>query len=313
MSFGNESLRNRFIQALAQWITFIFYRLEVIGGGVPAGPVLLVMNHPNALLDPPILWAGSRRPVRFLAKSTLFTRSPLGLLVRYSGAIPVYRPRDEGADVTNNVSMFAAVHQALVRGEAVGIFPEGRSHSSGHLERIRTGAARITLEAFREGIPVLLVPVGINYERKTIFRSRVTVLFGAPFSAEDLREMYGTDPDQAVRLLTGRISERLRSLMVEAEPNMDAVLVERIDRLYAAARGLTDTPRDRVERKQTIARGIEELRVRNPVLYERLWFKMRVYDQRLQRFGLQDWNLDGPVPGQPFGASSFARPGMAFC
>ena len=267
MSSGNRSLGNRFIQVLAQWITFIFYRLEMIGEDIPAGPVLLVMNHPNALLDPAILRAGTRRPVRFLAKSPLFTHSPLGLLIRYSGAIPVYRPGDEGVDVTKNVSMFAAVQQALVRGEAVGIFPEGRSHSSGHLERLRTGAARITLEAFRERIPVLLVPVGINYERKTIFRSRVTVLFGVPFSAEDLLEIYRIDPDQAVRLLTDRISERLRSLMVEAEPNLDAALVERVDRLLTSARGLPDTPRERIERKQTIARGIELLRALNPALY----------------------------------------------
>ncbi|MBI5583265.1 MAG: 1-acyl-sn-glycerol-3-phosphate acyltransferase [Deltaproteobacteria bacterium] len=284
------------IQVLSWLITIIFYRLEIIGEGIPAGPVLLVMNHPNALLDPAVLWAGTRRPIRFLAKSTLFTRSPLGLLVRYSGAIPVYRHRDEGVDVSKNIATFAAVHQALARGETVGIFPEGISHSRGHLEPLRTGAARMALEALQEGIPLRLVPVGINYERKTIFRSRVTLLFGAPFSGADLLEIFRADPAQAVRLLTERITDRLRSLIVEVDPNFDAALVERVDQLYVAARDLTDTSRDRIERKKTIARGLERLRTHNPVLYELLWLKMRIYDRRLKRFGLNDRILENPVP-----------------
>jgi glycerol-3-phosphate O-acyltransferase / dihydroxyacetone phosphate acyltransferase len=295
-SLKRGNLASRLIQTLASLITFIFYRLEVIGEGIPVGPVLLVMNHPNALLDPAILLAGSRRPVRFLAKSTLFTRNPLGWLVRQSGAIPVYRPRDAGTDVTRNVAMFAAVQDALARDEAVGLFPEGISHSSGRLEPLRTGAARIALEAIRKGIPLRLVPVGINYERKTLFRSRVTLMFGAPFSGTDLLTNFQTDPAGAVRLLTERISERLRSMIVEADPHFDADLVERAARLYAAARGLVDTAGERIERRQTIARGLERLRTENPALYERLWLKMRVYDRRLHRLKLNDQVLGNPVP-----------------
>ncbi|MCU0580441.1 MAG: lysophospholipid acyltransferase family protein [Desulfobacterota bacterium] len=284
------------IQVLSWLITTIFYRMEIIGEGIPEGPVLLVMNHPNALLDPAVLLAGSRRPVRFLAKSTLFTRSPLGGLVRQSGAIPVYRPRDSGAAITQNVIMFADVQEALGRGQAVGLFPEGISHSSGRLEPLRTGAARIALEAFREGIPLRLVPVGINYERKTLFRSRVTLMFGTPFSGTDLLKNFQTDPPGAVRLLTERISERLRSLIVEADPRFDADLVARADRLYAAARGLADKARERIERRQTIARGLERLRTENPALYERLWLKMRAYDRRLHRLKLNDRILETPAP-----------------
>ena len=36
------------------------------------GAVLLLPNHPNALLDPALVWATAERDVRFLAKSTLF-------------------------------------------------------------------------------------------------------------------------------------------------------------------------------------------------------------------------------------------------
>lgn len=49
-------------------------------------------------------------------------------------------PAGAGGDVTRKVAVFAAVQDALTRGEAVGLFPEGISHSSGRLEPLRTTA-----------------------------------------------------------------------------------------------------------------------------------------------------------------------------
>src|SRR5690606_28731490 len=120
--------------------------------------------------DPALVMATAGRPVRFLAKSTLFT-GPFSPLLRAADAIPVYR-RQDGADVERNEETFADVHAALARGEAVCIFPEGISHSSGRLEPLRTGAARMALSAQAAGIDVPLVAVGINLEKKTTFRSR---------------------------------------------------------------------------------------------------------------------------------------------
>src|SRR6185436_8548347 len=118
---------------------------------------------------------------------------------------------DQGADVSKNAETFAAVSAALVEGAAVCLFPEGISHSTGRLEPLRTGAARIALAAEHAGTRVALVPVGLNFERKTAFRSRATVTYGAPFSAADL----AIAPDAsagAVRTLTDRIAERIRLL-----------------------------------------------------------------------------------------------------
>ena len=88
--------------------------------------------------------------MRFLAKSTLF-KGAFGPLMRAAGAIPVYR-RQDAADVQRNAESFAAVDAALAGAEAVCIFPEGISHSSGMLEPLRTGAARMALVS-RRGWP----------------------------------------------------------------------------------------------------------------------------------------------------------------
>src|SRR5512139_1264168 len=107
---------SRVILWLARVVSHVFYRVERAGGHVPDGPVLLVVNHPNALLDAAILWTTAGRDVRFLAKSTLFRRHIMAPLVRRSGAIPVYRRIDEGVDTSRNVETFAAVADALDSG-----------------------------------------------------------------------------------------------------------------------------------------------------------------------------------------------------
>jgi 1-acyl-sn-glycerol-3-phosphate acyltransferase len=284
------------LKALIRWLArvtcLVFYRVDCAGAPPPAGPLLLLPNHPNALLDPAVIWATAGRDVRFLAKSVLF-EGPLRPLVAGSGAIPVYRRVDEGADVSKNVEAFAAVDRALAAGDAICLFPEGISHSTGRLVALRTGAARMALTAAQAGVDVTLVPVGLNFERKTTFRSRVTVVYGQPFRCADLAS-HGAQPD-AVRALTDRIADRMRRLLVEADAAADRALIERVDRLYAAARGRHADPHDRVMRRRLIATGIERLRSADPERYDELLLRIRRYDERLRRFGLRDRHLDWQI------------------
>ena len=164
---------------------------------------------------------------------------------------------DQGVDTSKNAETFSAVSGALAAGDAICIFPEGISHSTGRLEPLRTGAARMALAAERAGTRVTLVPVGLNFDRKTAFRSRVTVVFGQPFSGRDLLEAKDGNEDAAVaRALTDRIATHMRRLLIEADPRGDAALVERVDRLYAAARDRPADPAERLARRRTIAEGM---------------------------------------------------------
>ena len=61
------------VRWLARMVSEVFYRVERAGHVPESGAVLLLPNHPNALLDPAIVWATAGRDVRFLAKSTLFS------------------------------------------------------------------------------------------------------------------------------------------------------------------------------------------------------------------------------------------------
>jgi glycerol-3-phosphate O-acyltransferase/dihydroxyacetone phosphate acyltransferase len=242
------------------------------------------------------VWATSNRDVRFLAKSTLF-ETPFKPFLAGAGAIPVYRRRDEGVDLSRNAEMFSAVDAALRAGDAVCIFPEGMSHSHGRLAALRTGAARIVLSAEASGTAVALVAVGLNFDRKATFRSRVTVAYGPAFRAADFAAQSHGDQQAAVRALTDGIAVHMKRLLIEADPGADARLVDRVDRLYAAARGRPHAPEERIARRQAIADGIERLRESDAARYEEILMQVRRYDQRLRRFGLRDRDLDMNVSG----------------
>ena len=287
---------SRALWTLVSLTVRVFYRVERVGPPLPDGALLLVANHPNALVDPSLIQTTAGRPIRFLAKSTLFHGDVLSPLIRGSGAIPVYRKIDPGVDTSRNVEMFAAVQRALADGHAICLFPEGISSDSGRLDQLRSGAARMALTSAAPGHPVTIVPVGLNFDRLPMFRSRVTAMFGQPFDGADLMEGFAQDPRGAAQRLTDRVADKLRVLMVEADPRADLPLVDRIDRLYAAARGVSRDPAARIRRRALIAGGIERLRRSDPVHYNTLLDDLRLYDNQLTAFGLRESDLDRRMP-----------------
>ncbi len=292
---GRTSPRS-WVGGIGRLVVHAYYKVERIGGPLPDGALLLVSNHPNTLIDPAVIQTTAGRPVRFLAKSTLFARHPFSPLIRRSGAIPVYRRKDPGVDTSRNVEMFSAVAASLASGEAICLFPEGTSHARGRLEPLRTGAARMVLDSCAAGHPVRIVPVGLNFDALARFRSRVTAVFGRAVDYADLATAFAEDEATVVRALTDRIEHRLKLLMVEAEPRHDLPVVERIDRLYAAARGASRDPRERLGRRRLIAAGMAELRRRDPARLAEIMAQVEEYGASLDRFRLRERDLDRRIP-----------------
>lgn len=239
----------------------VFYRLSRTGGEVPrGGPVLLVANHPNSLLDPAAVVAAAERPVRFLAKAPLFSDPLVGWLVRGAGAIPVFRRQDDPAAMGNNEDTFRRVHEALAGGSAVGIFPEGISHSEPALAPLRTGAARIALGAAPDiGGAFPIVPIGLVFREKETFRTEALILVGEPVGWDDLAGR-GEEDAEAVRVLTDRIDAALRTVTVNLERWEDERLVETAVAVHAAEIDPLDSPAERVARLRGTTAALARLR-----------------------------------------------------
>ena len=125
------------------------WRLDVEGleHVPPSGGAVMVLNH-SSFVDfftaarLPFLRLG--RPVRMLAKASLFRSRLLGPFMRGAGHIPV--ERGSGRDA------LAAAVAALRRGEFIGVLPEQTISPSLELLPFKSGAVRMAQEA---GVPVV--------------------------------------------------------------------------------------------------------------------------------------------------------------
>src|SRR5215212_11918808 len=98
-------------RGLVRALTKFYYpRIEVTGAElIPrTGPVLLVANHPNSLIDPVLLGIAAQRPVRLMAKASLFDVPVFGAVLRALGMVPAYRGTDEEKKVSKNLDSLAA-------------------------------------------------------------------------------------------------------------------------------------------------------------------------------------------------------------
>jgi hypothetical protein len=242
-----------------------------------------------------VVAASAGRPIRFLAKATLFDEPGLGALVRAGGAIPVYRRQDDPALTDRNAQVFEAVHEALAAGDAVGIFPEGLSHSEPSLAQLRTGAARIALGACeRRGIRFPIVPVGIDAREKQTFRSRCAAVVAEPVFWEDLAGRPESDIE-AVRDLTDRIELGIRAITVNVERLEDRRIIECAEAIYAAEQELDRSPGSRVRRLRNASETLARLRRTSPDRVQRIFSDLESFAWILDILGIRPGDLDRSV------------------
>ncbi|MDP2340139.1 MAG: 1-acyl-sn-glycerol-3-phosphate acyltransferase [Deltaproteobacteria bacterium] len=277
----------------------VFYRRRVIEGTMPAtGPVLLVANHPNGLLDPVVVQSTvlqtSGRRVRMLAKAPLFTMPGVSILVKGLDCLPVYRSKD-GADTKQNAETFRAVEDALVGGSCVLIFPEGISHDEPSVQPLKTGAARMALAAVQKGVDLVVVPIGLSYADKLRFRSTAAVEIGAPIRVADFAaQKPASDDDDAERIavkeLTAAIYDAMKQLTVNLETWEDLPLLDAVDAIWRQ-----DDP-ERTRRLKNLAAGTAVLRAHEPALFDELRARLSDWLFRLDKLGLRPHDVaDGTV------------------
>lgn len=209
------------LRYVARGLVHCYYGQVEISDGQrirPTGPVLLCANHPNSLLDPVVVGLAATRPVRFFAKAPLFQKPVLGTVMRALGMIPAYRGVDDSRQVRQNLESLDRCIEALQQGDAVGIFPEGKSHDEIGVEMVRGGAARVALQAFAGGaVNLQVVPIGLNYENKERFLSSVWVSVGEPMLLREWvqpHQQAGEHERQTLRCFTQELQQRLQQVTI---------------------------------------------------------------------------------------------------
>jgi 1-acyl-sn-glycerol-3-phosphate acyltransferase len=309
----------RWIVGLIRALTWIFFkRVEVVGlDNLPAkGGGILISWHPNGMVDPLLILARFPRAVRFGARHGLFRWPLLGWAMRALGTVPVYRAADverrPGADrKLANTRSIDALAQAVADGSFSALFPEGLSHDAPHPVELKLGAARLYYRArqlARPDAPLpVIIPVGLHYDAKSIFGSRVLLAFHPPLELpQELDQTPPADePAAAARARSVELTAEFERELNEVAHATDSWTLHRAimrtrslvhaERARRAAR----PPREADMGERTI--GFAQVRAgyyarieSDPVAVEQLRRRVSEYDGDLQTLGLEDHELDAP-------------------
>ncbi|MGW0703622.1 lysophospholipid acyltransferase family protein [Streptomyces sp. NPDC002867] len=186
---------------------------------IPAeGGFITAINH-NSYLD--MFSYGhfqynTGRVPRFLAKAALFKAPGVGLMLRGTGQIPVFR------ESSNAAGAFRAAVEAVQRGECVAFYPEGTlTREPGQWPMTaKTGVARAALQTKAPVIPVaqwganLAMPPYAKENKIRLFpRKTLQVLAGPPV---DLTRFYDQEPTpEVLRAATEEIMAAITALLEE--------------------------------------------------------------------------------------------------
>ncbi len=216
------------------------YRDAHAVGHIPAtGPVLLAVNHPNDLPDICSVLTFAGRRVTFVANITSAESRVVAWAYDQMGVIPVHRVRDarrakaRGEDsALANAQAFARVRDVLAAGGCVCVFPEGGVQRDVQLAPLRTGLARMALDARDAGLrDLMIVPLGLNYASPYEARSRLVASVGEPIALND----WHANPERpAAPQLTAEIAERLRAVTTHPSDAMPAPLMHALAGALAA-------------------------------------------------------------------------------
>ena len=208
--------RASWVYRCAAWIAFTIFRMQgwrydVKGTEhVPTrGGAVIVANHFSFwdfFLVGRAPYLGSGRPVRVLAKDSLFRAPVFGWLMRRAQHIPVHR--GAGTDA------FASAVAALERGELVLVLPEATISPAHERLAFKTGAARM---AARAGVPVVPAASWGSHRFHSVrrrptwsWRLPVAIRYGAP-----LHPAPDDDPAEATARLRDAVQELVDEAIIE--------------------------------------------------------------------------------------------------
>ncbi|PIE01460.1 MAG: hypothetical protein CSA81_11640 [Acidobacteria bacterium] len=252
---------------------------------------LLVANHPNTFFDPLLVSAVVPFKLKFLAKSTLWSIPVIGSLLDHLGLIPVQRAADGPRSRMNkNKQSLSRASALLNNGKTILIFPEGISQAGLTLKPLKTGAARIVFGAltasdWKKDTPIL--PIGLDYEKPSVFRSSVTIRIGAPVSLIHLQEAYSEEPKTQVRAVTKQLTSKLIELVPHLQDPEKEQLVHQISSLYGTQLCQFMKTDDANEARLAISQAVNHYCQTDPTSVVKLQERLQTYMDSRQHLELK--------------------------
>jgi len=205
-----------------------FRQIKITGHkNLPAkGPVILAINHQNALLDALLISALFRRNTFFITRGDIFRSPVINKILRGLKMLPVYRLRDGYFGIKRNDETFETSRKKLLEGRVIGIFPEGSHSLLYRIRPLKKGVARlafITEDAANFSSGLMVVPVGIQYESHFGPDGRVLISIGEPIKTADFKDAYSSNQNHANEQFLHVLSEKMKTLVIDIQGDYNEI------------------------------------------------------------------------------------------
>jgi 1-acyl-sn-glycerol-3-phosphate acyltransferase len=191
-----------------------YFRWRVLGAeNVPLnGGVILASNHAS-FIDPPLVGAGIRRDINYMARESLFRFPGIGALLRSWNSVPV--DRDGGG-----AKGLKIILDRLLAGGGIILFPEGTRSQDGKLQPARSGIGLIVIKSTAPLVPVRVFGTYEAYGRhlKIPRPHRVTVKYGSPMNFESLRAEAKTCPKPRLKEIYQEVADQIMVAIGKLRP-----------------------------------------------------------------------------------------------
>ncbi len=180
------------------------------------GPLILAVNHPNSVLDAVIVDTLFNQPVYSLARGDSFKIKWIAAILSALNILPVYREREGKEHLHRNYSTFDECLKLFKTNGIVLIFSEALCENEWHLRPLKKGTARLAVSAWQQGIPLKILPIGLNYSSYRLFSKNVHVNIGNFITQEKL--YHGIHENgKLLNELTDAIELQLKTLVYEID------------------------------------------------------------------------------------------------
>ncbi len=256
------------------------------------GPMIIIANHPNTLMDAMMIGHACKQPIHYMAKGTLFNSKFKLWLLRNLNMIPINRMGEGTTKGVSNQSSFEACYNVLEEGKTLVIFPEGTSFLERHLRELKSGTAKIALEVEKRNggtLNLRVVPLGLNYSKAEKFRSSVLINVGQQLPVVEYLEQYKVDAGKAAKRLTEKFRINLEHVLVNSQTKEQETMVDELTELLsskylrAEAKGVMGE----IHFLKEIRDKVEEIQVTQPwklaeiqLLIQNIQWRLRKMDVR---------------------------------
>ncbi len=179
------------------------------------GPVILVSNHAS-YIDPPLVGAGVRRQINYLARDSIFRVPVLASILRSWEVVPVDRDGGTGRGLK-------AILDRLGRGGAIILFPEGTRSRHGELNPARSGVGLAVIKSNAPVVPARVFGTYAAFGAQMLVPRprRLAVKYGLPMLFEAARAEAQNCSKPRLKEIYQQVADELMATIASLEPKED--------------------------------------------------------------------------------------------